>query len=183
MTKLLVIIVLVQIDAGPAAKEGQSAVNRPKAPVGLPLRPSLFLRTTQHGAKQRQELDALRVTAELGLRRLADLCDVLRHHGRAVSGDEDGLRVLGGKGLAGLRCPCLEEERGPLRAGLADVRARDSEVFSLVVDLADPGGFGVDAALSVEYDGVVSPGRFPKLVCDFDVFFCNGVSVIMLEAG
>lgn len=181
MTKLLVIIVLVQVDAGPAAKESQSAIDRAQAAVVLELLPGLFLRTAQHGAEQRQEFDALGVTAELGLGHLTDLGDVVLDDGRAVPGDEDGLCVLGGKGLAGLGCSRLEDERGPLGARLADVRAGDGEVFSLVVDLADPGGVSVDTALLVEDNGIVSPGRFPELVCDSDVFFCDRIAVVMLE--
>lgn len=63
---------------------------------------------------------------------------------------------------------------------MAEMRAGDFEVFADVVNFADAGGFGVDAALAVEDDGVAAPGRFPEFVGYFDVFFGDGVAVVVL---
>lgn len=46
--------------------------------------------------------------------------------------------------------------------------------------MADAGGFGVDAALAVEDDSVRAPGGFPKLVGYFNVFFGDGIAVVVL---
>lgn len=97
-----------------------------------------------------------------------------------MSADEDCLRVLRGEGLAGLGGAGLQDDRGALGTGLAEVRTGDVEVFADVVDLADAGGFGVDIALAVEDDGVGAPGGFPEFVGDFDVFLGDCVAVIVL---
>ena len=49
--------------------------------------------------------------------------------------------------------------------------ARDSVVLSFVIDFTYKSRVGIDAAFTVEDDGIVAPGRFEELIHDFDVFF------------
>lgn len=94
--------------------------------------------------------------------------------------NEDRFSMLRRKGLSCFRGTRLQDQGRALGTGLADVRTGDVEVFADVVDFADAGGFGVDAALAVEDDGVGAPGGFPEFVGDFDVFFGDGVAVVVL---
>ena len=78
-----------------------------------------------------------------------------------MSRHEDRLGMLCRERFPGLGCPRLENHGCALRAGLADVRAGDGEVFAGVVDFADSGWVCVDPAGAVEHDGVGAPGGFP----------------------
>jgi hypothetical protein len=88
--------------------------------------------------------------------------------------------MLGCKGLSGLRCTGLEDDRSTLRAGLADMRTWHIIIFSNVVDFSHKGWVCVYAALAIKNDGILAPGGLPKLVCNFDIFFCQGISIIVL---
>lgn len=60
------------------------------------------------------------------------------------------------------------------------MRTGNSVVFARVVDETHARGLGVYAACGVAHDGVVAPGRFPEFVRDLDVFFGDGVAVVVL---
>lgn len=64
------------------------------------------------------------------------------------------------------RASRLIKQGSSLRRGLDDRGSLDGEVFSLVVDLADPRRLGVDVPLDVEDNGVFPPGGVPELVED-----------------
>lgn len=158
MAQLLVIAVLAQIDARPAAKQRQRAVNGAQLPELRELGEGLLLRAAENWTEQGQELEAPGVAAKLRPGQLADLSDVGRDGRRAVARHEDGLGVLRGERLAGPGRPGLQDQRRALRTGLADVWPGDGEVFPDVVDLAHARGLRVDAARAVQHDGVVAPG-------------------------
>lgn len=158
MPQLFIIPVLVQINTGPASEKRQSTINRPKAAVVLELLKGLLLSTPKNRTKQREELDTLRVTAILGLRKLPNLSNILSDHGRTVPCHEDGFSVLGCKGLASLGCPSLHDHRCALRTGLTKVRTWHVEVLSLMVDLSHACWICVDSALAIENHCVLPPG-------------------------
>jgi hypothetical protein len=50
-----------------------------------------------------------------------------------------------------------------------------------MVDETDSRGLGVDAALAITHDVIIAPGRLPQFVGNFDVFFGNRVSTVVLR--
>lgn len=156
--QLLIISICVQIYTSPTTEKRKRTIYRAQATVVPELLLRLLFRATQNRAQKGQELDALWITTELRLSQVPNLSNVLRHDYRAMSTDEDRLCVLCREGLPGLGGTSLQDERGALGTWLAEVRAGDFEVFALVVDLADAVWFGVDAALTVQDDGVGAPG-------------------------
>lgn len=105
--QLLVVAVLGEVDARPAAKERQRAVLGAVAQVLAVLGFGFLLRLSEHRAEQRQELDGAGVAVELRLCLLSNVGNALGDCGRAVAGNKDGFGILGRKGLAGTRRACL----------------------------------------------------------------------------
>lgn len=127
----------------------------------LSVRP--LVRLVNNNAHAREDLDVVRVPAELLLRRRPQRVDRRFHELGQLRPHEHRLGVLGAELRPGLRCPRLEQERRPLRRGLADVRARDLEVLPLVVDRAHAPGNGELSAREVAGCGVVAPAALPEL--------------------
>lgn len=162
MSKLFVITVRIQVDSRPPAKERQSTIDRAQAAVVLEFFASLLLRPAQNRAQQGQEFDAFGITPELCLRRRPDLCNILGNHYWTVSGYKDRLGMLCGKRLSCLGGARLKDDWGSLGARLTQMWTGDVEVFALVVDFPHTAGIGVDSALTIEDNSIVSPGRLPQ---------------------
>lgn len=180
MSKLFVITVRIQVDSRPPAKERQSTIDRAQAAVVLEFFASLLLRPAQNRAQQGQEFDAFGITPELCLRRRPDLCNILGNHYWTVSGYKDRLGMLCGKRLSCLGGARLKDDWGSLGARLTQMWTGDVEVFALVVDFPHTAGIGVDSALTIEDNSIVSPGRLPQFVGYSHIFLGNGISVVML---
>jgi len=88
--------------------------------------------------------------------------------------------MLRSERLARLRRTGLQDQGRALGRRLAEVGAGDFEVFADVVDFADAGGFSVDAALAVEDNSVGPPGGLPEFVGYFDIFFSDGIAIVVL---
>lgn len=91
LAQLLVVSVLVQVDSGPSAEEGQRALGRRVLPVLLQLLPRLLLRPPEDRRDQREHLEVGRVPPVVVARELADLGDALCDDLGAMCGHEDGL--------------------------------------------------------------------------------------------
>jgi hypothetical protein len=97
-----------------------------------------------------------------------------------VAGYEDGFCVSCSKLFAGLGGTRLEDHWCSLRGWLADVRSGNIVVFTNMIDGPDKSWIGIDNLFAVELDGVIPPGRLPKFVHHFDIFFSHGIAIVVL---
>ncbi|GAA3310975.1 hypothetical protein GCM10020295_79470 [Streptomyces cinereospinus] len=177
---------LVAVDVPFLGQLGQWPVQRQSAQIGAE-HPGQLGQPVLRDLEVRQ---LLLQCAGLGLRGADDGRDAGKHQqlvpGAAVAGEpgldvlveglavaecllggEDGLGVLGGELLAVLRRTGLHQQRVALRGARYVQGALHREVLPAMVDLPHLVGVGVDAALTVEQDGVVLPA-VPQLGGDLD---------------
>lgn len=74
----------------------------------------------------------------------------------------------------------MQDDRCPLRTWLAQMRARDIEIFALVVDLSDSCWVCVNPTLAVTNHRVLSPRGFPEFIGNLDILLCEKIAVVML---
>lgn len=94
--------------------------------------------------------------------------------------DETPFGVLSRECFASSRGAGLEEEWRSLWARLAYMWPRNIEVFSNMIDFADPIWGCIDSLFTVEKHCVIAPGRFPKLIHDSNVLFGDFIAIVML---
>lgn len=63
---------------------------------------------------------------------------------------------------------------------MADVWPWDGVVLPYVIDFSDARWVGVNGSFSIPDYGIITPRRFEKFVNDLDVFFRDGVAIIVL---
>ncbi len=115
----------------------------------------------------------------MGAGAFAHVGDVAAHRCRGGAAGEHHFGVASGELGAGRRAGGLEQHRGALPRGLAEVRPGDPEVLADVVDVAHLGRVGVDAPLAVGDHRVVVPGAFPELVEHVQVFVGDLVAAVV----
>ncbi len=121
-----------------------------------------------HG-EAHEQLDVIRAAAG-GHCRAADSLDLGASGGLVLPGDEHALGMAPGEGQAAIRGAGLEQHRGALPRGLAEVIALDVEEFAVVRDLAYLLGAGIDPLDAIADHRIVGPAAFEQLVEHFQVF-------------
>src|SRR5690606_41634351 len=87
--------------------------------------------------------------------------------------------MRGSKGLAALGGAGLEQERGTLGAGLAEVHTLALEVAALMADLAYSCRVGKQPPLAIPAHRLVAPASLPEIVDQMQVIVCQIVGLIM----
>ncbi|MPL90041.1 hypothetical protein SDC9_36086 [bioreactor metagenome] len=167
-----------EVDAGPARHQHKRPVIGGMALIFLVFRPRLRVGLGGDDRRHRVDQHLLRV-APGGGGAGADLAHIGLGRRFQRRRDEHAFGVLGGEGLARARGAGLEQHRGALRRGFAQVIARHVEIAALVADLVDLRGVCEQAAAAVAQHGAILPAALQQLVEHLEIFGGDVIAVVV----